>query len=276
MARYQEALFAAITLAVLCGCAGQGGVTAERAGIPELRPGILQGYLPVDHPLDSLAFVPPPPAEGSAAQQFDDAVSGKARALHGSPRWQMAAVDANLYFPAAAQTFACALGAPIGERETPELYLLLRRTVADAGLATYPAKNGYQRRRPFLVNGEPTCTPAEEEMLRHDGSYPSGHAAIGWAWALILSQLAPERAEPILARGRAFGESRIVCNVHWYSDVVAGRLVGAAAVARLQTSAEFRAALAAAQEEVDRVRRKAVYDPGHCTAEAVIPLQLPM
>ena len=38
-----------------------------------------------------------------------------------------------------------------------------------------------------------------------------------------------DRLEALLARGRAFGESRNVCNAHWYSDVVAGRLVGAAA-----------------------------------------------
>ena len=120
--------------------------------------------------------------------------------------------------------FNCSLGIAISEEDTPSLYMLLRRILADAGLAPYSAKNAYQRERPFMVNGEPTCTPDEDEMLRKDGSYPSGHTAVGWGWALILSELSPERAEVILARGRSFGESRNVCNVHWYSDVVAGRL----------------------------------------------------
>jgi acid phosphatase (class A) len=31
---------------------------------------------------------------------------------------------------------------------------------------------------------------------------------------LILAELAPERATPILNRGRAYGESRVVCGVH--------------------------------------------------------------
>jgi acid phosphatase (class A) len=48
-----------------------------------------------------------------------------------------------------------------------------------------------------------------------DDSYPSGHTAIGLAWALILCELFPENANLILDRGRAFGESRVVCNVHW-------------------------------------------------------------
>ena len=46
-----------------------------------------------------------------------------------------------------------------------------------------------------MVNQMATCTPAEETMLREDGSYPSGHNAIGWAWALILAEIAPERAD---------------------------------------------------------------------------------
>jgi acid phosphatase (class A) len=78
------------------------------------------------------------------------------------------------------------------------------------------------------VNKEPTCTPDEEKFLITNGSYPSGHAAIGWAWALILSEIAPEQTDAILARGRAFGENRLICNVHWQSDVIAGRLMGAA------------------------------------------------
>ena len=47
-----------------------------------------------------------------------------------------------------------------------------------------------------------------------DGSCPSGHTDIGWGWALILSEIAPDRTDAILERDRAFGESRVVCNVH--------------------------------------------------------------
>jgi hypothetical protein len=66
-------------------------------------------------------------------------------------------------------------------------------------------------------------TPDDEEALRKDGSYPSGHSSIGWGWALILTELAPDRAEEILARGRAFGGSRNVCNAHYrrYTDILA-------------------------------------------------------
>jgi acid phosphatase (class A) len=118
------------------------------------------------------------------------------------------------------------------------------------------------------VNKEPTCTLDEEEHLKKDGSYPSGHTAIGWAWALILSEIAPERADAILARGRAFGESRVICNVHWNSDVVEGRFVGAAAAARLHADPAFRAELEAAKAELAAVRAKGLKPTRDCRAEA--------
>jgi acid phosphatase (class A) len=242
---------------------------AAPGSVPEIRPGVLAGYLKPETLPDSLALVPPPPAAGSPALALDVEVSLKSLDLRGSPRWKLAARDADLAFPNAAGTFACALGLPVSEKTSPHLYMLLRRTLADAGLSTYGAKNHYQRSRPFMVNKEPTCTPKEEAHLEKDGSYPSGHTAIGWAWALILAEIAPDQADAILARGRAYGESRIVCNVHWHSDVVSGRMMGAAVVARLHAEPGFQSALAAARDEVAALLEKGGGpDPRDCQAEA--------
>ncbi len=95
------------------------------------------------------------------------------------------------------------------------------------------AKNRYKRTRPFVLNKETSCTPDAEKDLMTDGSYPSGHSSLGWAWALILTEIDPEHTNAILARGRAFGESRVVCGVHWQSDVIEGRFMGASTVARI-------------------------------------------
>lgn len=261
-------------LASLGGSTGFTTTTAQAADlpsaeqVPEIRPGVLKGYLSEAAQLDSREFVPPAPDGVSARQRLDTTWSQAMLPLRNSARWDLAIRDADLSFPAAAGTFSCALGIRISQAGTPALYQLLRRSLADLGLATYSAKNTYQRQRPFMTNGAPICTPAEEAMLRTDGSYPSGHTAVGWGWALILSELAPDRAEAILARGRAFGESRTVCNVHWYSDVVAGRVVGAAAVARLQTNEEFLAAKEAARAEILRARQEAVAPEQDCAAEA--------
>ena len=236
--------------------------------VPEIRPGILQGYLPAEALPNSLAIIPPPPAEGATSFALDKDVSQESLALRGTPRWDLAIEDADLRFPQAAGTFSCALKAPITEQDTPHLYMLLRRTLADAGLSTYTAKNNYNRTRPFVVNKEPTCTPGEEAHLKKDGSYPSGHTAIGWAWALILSEVAPEQTEEILVRGRAFGQSRVICNVHWQSDVIEGRLVGASVVSRLHADPGFRAAIEAAKVEHAAVRAKGLPPQRDCKAEA--------
>lgn len=106
-------------------------------------------------------------------------------------------------------------------------------------------------------------------MLEKDGSYPSGHSAVGWAWALILSEISPAQTDAILARGRVFGESRNVCNVHWHSDVVQGRFMGAGTVARLHAGGAFRADLETAKAELAAVRAKGLKPTRDCNAEAL-------
>ena len=224
------------------------------AAVPEISPGILQGYLASESLPDSLALIPSPPVEGSAAFARDEEANRKSLAQRGTPRWDQAVKDAELAFPAAADAFTQALGFEVSEAGTPHLYMVLRRTLADAGLSTYSAKNHYTRARPFMRNNEPICTPDDEEGLRKDGSYPSGHTAIGWAWALILCEVVPDRTDAILARGREFGRSRMVCNVHWQSDVDEGRIMGAATVARLHADEGFRRELEEAKREVAGIR----------------------
>ena len=226
------------------------------------------GYLQGAAIPDSQALSPPPPAPGSAWAALDEAIARQATALRGSARFAQAGADADLRFPAGAGQFSCALGVAVDSEHTPALYRLLQRSLIDASAATRAAKNHYRRPRPFMVNGEPTCTPDDEPHLRGSGSYPSGHTAIGWAWALILSEIAPERATALLERGRNYGHSRLVCNVHWYSDVQQGQALGAATVARLHDNAGFVADLAAARQEIAAARAQALPIPRDCTAEA--------
>ncbi|WP_420991831.1 acid phosphatase [Cupriavidus sp. 30B13] len=258
------ATVAAAAMAAGCAVRTQDG---SAAAVPEIRPGVLAGYLPAGERPDSLRLVPPPPAPGSAAQAQDDEIARANLPLRGSARWRQATADANLKFPQAAQIFACALDAPVSQEQTPRLYLLLRRTLADAGLSTYGVKNKYARPRPFMVNHAPTCTPEDEPKLAKDGSYPSGHNAVGWAWALILAETSPQQSDAILARGLAYGQSRLVCNVHWQSDAMQGRIMGAAAVARLHADPAFRADLAAAKAELAEARARGLRPAGDCAAE---------
>lgn len=255
-----------VCLVSAVGCGGSN--SQKKPTVLEIRPGILAGYLKQEALPDSQAILPPPPAAGSAGVALDNEASRRSFVLSGTMRWEQAIEDAILRFPKAAESFSCALGVPVTEKYTPHLYMLLRRTLSDTGFSTYTAKKYYQRKRPFVLNKEPICTPNEFEFLVTNGSYPSGHSAIGWAWALVLSEIAPERADAILVRGRTFGESRVICNVHWYSDVVAGRFMGAATVARLHADPAFQAELKAAKAEFDALRARGHKPARDCEAEA--------
>ncbi len=241
---------------------------AQPAPVAEIAPGILAGYLPLDALPNSLALLPPPPAAGSAAFTGDEEFSRKTFALRGTPRWTLAIADSDSTFPQAASIFSCVLSASITEQETPHLYMLMRRSLTDVVLSTNAAKNKYNRTRPFVVNKEPVCTPDEEAQLVNDGSYPSGGAAVGWAWALILSEIAPDRANAILARGRNVGRSRVICNAHWESDVIQGGVMGAATVARLHANDAFLADLTASKTELEAIRARGFKSTRDCASEA--------
>lgn len=145
--------------------------------------------------------------------------------------------------------FASVMGERFTRAQAPATAAVFDRLMREASPVVTAAKTQWPRPRP--PQGESSnCPGALPAGYTTPDSYPSGHAVIGWLWALTLTELAPGRADDILARGRAYGESRIVCGVHWPSDIAAGRDLAAALVARLHGDAEYRAALDAARTEV--------------------------
>lgn len=260
------------TLIVACVIVVTGCTCLTSSAIPtkvqEVRPGRLQGYLPPDKAPNSLTLLPAPPARESAAFAADQEAFRTTRSLVNTARWMQAGKDANLHFPEAPQAFSCALNTPITKEAMPNLYMLLQRTSTDASVATLAAKKKYKRVRPFVVYQQTSCTPDWEDNMKQDGSYPSGHTTIGWTWALILVEIAPDRADAILSRGYAFGQSRVICGVHWQSDVNAGRVIAAAVVAKLHSDPVFRAQLDAAKKELASAQAKGLQPAIDCKAEA--------
>lgn len=227
------------------------------------------GYLDMaDLPL-RLALLGAPPKPDSAALARDEEARRAALALRGTAREKLAATDAELAFPGPANTFSCAMGVQISEKTTPHLYTVMQRTLTDAGGSTYAGKNAYNRTRPFVAHDEGTCRKDMEPLLRTDGSWPSGHSAAGWAWGLILAQVNPARATELMTRGLAYGQSRVICNAHWQSDVDAGRIMGAATVASLQSNPAFIKDLAAAKEEIQAAQKAGNTPTENCAAEGV-------
>lgn len=188
----------AATLTIMAGCQTPLPTTVAAVGEVRPAPGILNGYLDRKVLPDSLALLPKPPVPGSAQAAADLEVHKDTRALRGTPRWQIAAQDNELKFPEAAAAFACALDLDISERATLHLNMLLRHTLVEAGLATYRAKDTYNRKRPFVELGESTCAPT-----RKAGSSRTAlarRATRRWAGrgGLVLAGLAPERTDALV------------------------------------------------------------------------------
>jgi acid phosphatase (class A) len=240
-------------LAVATGCA------AER--LPST------GYLARDRAPDVMALVPAPPAPGSAEDAADRAAFLAGRALRDGPRWTLAQADDELVAPPALQRFDCAVGASLARRKPPALTRLFNRVLRDVQAAWEPLKTAYPRPRPPAVYPTaPICLPRLPQLV-DTPAWPSGHAAAGRAWALILAELAPDRAPEILKRGDQFGDSRLVCGMQWVSDVEAGRRLGEAVFAAEAQDPGFRADLEAARVELAAIRARGETNAA-CTAEA--------
>jgi acid phosphatase (class A) len=206
-----------------------------------------QSAAQTEPPIEARLFVPPPPAPGGPGEAAERAA---VRTSWSDARLTQAREDDALD-PFAA--FDSVLGAGFRADRLPQTAALLTRVTRAAGYASGPPKDLHRRARPFAVDPRlPTCiTPSA--ALRASHSYPSGHASIGWAWALVLAELEPAFADSLFVRGRDFGDSRVVCGLHWPSDVEAGRLIGAAAVARLHADGTFVTQLQTARVELDAV-----------------------
>lgn len=222
--------------------------------------------------LDTSTVVPAAPAPGSPQAQADAAIFAATRALKGTPRWDMAVAD--LDERRVVYAMRCALGVEIRDlADAPKLSRVLLRVAPDLSKAVDTPKAFYNRKRPYLEQEGEICT-ARSEALAKSPDYPSGHASWGWAVGLILAELAPDRAVPILQRARAFGESRAVCGVHTASAVAAGRDNGAAVVAAVHGVPDFRADMEAARAELAELRAKAGPVEG-CAAEAAVLVEAP-
>lgn len=223
------------------------------------------GYLTAGQAPDAINFMSPPPTLESPRGQADVAAYEATRRLEGTERWAIAQSDNEIETPSAPRVFECALGVKFEPEKMPTLTYLLGRMLGDLETIQTSVKKGYFRPRPFVAEPATICI-APEVWLAKSGSYPSGHSAMGWAWALTLAEMAPDRADAILRRGLAYGESRAVCGVHYASDVEAGRIVGATMISRLKADETFQRDFAAAREELAAARAAAKETVPSCSA----------
>jgi acid phosphatase (class A) len=232
------------------------GIWLMAAGLAAGTAASAGGYLDAKTSVDASKFLPPPPMPGSAAYAADRYVFDATRKLQGTDRWKLAASDNDLDVDPVVADFDCALGFTPTRKTTPHLFALFENIRSDAGYAIDSGKNFFKKKRPLIGNNAPICV--DRKNYEKSYSYPSGHSTLSWTYTLILAELVPDRITDIAARGRAYGESRAVCGVHWASDVEAGRVAASVVFAALNGNTAFRADMAAAKKEIAALRRTGV------------------
>ena len=144
--------------------------------------------------------------------------------------------------------FAVPFGLEVSAGQTPEIYKLLVTAIRTTDQMRVAPKAFYHRQRPFERLNDAMLT-GEEDALRGEGSYPSGHTMRGQMCALLMSQIAPERTDTLFYRAYIYGESRVIAGAHWQSDVDASRVGASIGFCALQASPDFIVQMAKAQRE---------------------------
>ena len=207
-------------------------------------------YLTPEEVPNAVVFLPAPPEPGSSQFLYDLSQYYWGKEQRKDPERAAKAIREAVYeVPDMIPQFSAVFGMEITPEATPAIYRLLCRGVFTIRMSADAPKAAYMRTRPYAYFNEPTLVPEEEEDLRTNGSYPSGHTIKAWGMALLLCEIDPGTQDALFKLAYEWGQSRVIAGYHWQSDIDASRMLAAACYARLHTCPAFLADLAAAQEE---------------------------
>ena len=196
--------------------------------------------------VDAGLILPPPPANASAREAAEIAELKAIAAARTPEQFAAATADAK---DETGDWFASAIGPDFDFAKLPATARLLADIGETEDTVAKGAKKYFRRDRPWIVAPDlQTCTPRKPGPAQN--SYPSGHSTRAFAMGVTLAHLMPAKAQPILARAALYAEERLICGVHFRSDIVAGEALGTAIALQLQQSPDFRKEYDAAAAEL--------------------------
>ena len=196
--------------------------------------------------IDAARLLPPPPPDGSDRQKSE------LLELHHIQDTRTRESFARAKSDAANETvtiFAGALGPSFDIAKLPVTAKLFADIDQEEEVATTPAKTFFHRLRPYLADRTlKDC--GHDPTKRGDNSYPSGHATVAYAMGTVLASLVPTRAQDILKRSQEFAEERLICGVHYRSDIEGGEALGTVLGVKLMQARAFKPEFDAAEAEL--------------------------
>lgn len=218
--------------------------------------GDIPTYFSIDDMPDLVKCLPAPPSAGSPEFAYDSLRYYRGKELRSdNARMAMANSDAVWSLDTLFAQFFEPFGMELSPAATPQIWTLLESGISTIELIRIRPKAYFHRIRPFEYFNEHTYTEWEEDFLRGEGSYPSGHTIRGWGTALLLTEVNPSSADALYKRAWQYGESRVLVGAHWQSDVDVSRVAASIGYAKLQTSSAFRTQVRKARAEFKRLQR---------------------
>jgi acid phosphatase (class A) len=193
---------------------------------------------------DPITLLPPPPPEGSPAAKAElaelDRIQGE--------RTPGAFARADLDFRTRNGTiFRDAVGPGFDLAKLPATARLLADVETDEDIAATVAKDFFKRERPWLIDKQLKSCSQDDAPL---SAYPSGHATMAYAMAVVLASLIPAKGQAIMARAADYSENRLVCGMHRRRDIQAGQVLGTAVAEILLRKPAFQPEYQAARLEL--------------------------
>jgi acid phosphatase (class A) len=199
---------------------------------------------------DPSRFLPPAPAQDSAMTKRELAELRAIAASSSAKEMDAAAKDAKDETP---DIFDGVIGFDIATM--PETSKLLTMVAEEEDTDSKVAKAYFHRLRPYGADPSlKTCEPVKPGKAAKLNSYPSGHSTLAFSLGVVLADLMPGKSQAILARSTQYAERRLVCGVHYRSDIVAGQQFGTILAMRLMENPAFQAQMEKARAELRAAR----------------------
>ena len=214
-------------------------------------------YVKADALPNALNFYPAPPETTSVQFMYDISQYMWGKAMRAdSARAALAIAQSTHNIEDMVKMFSEPFGMEISVTKTPAIMNVIERGIATLRQVGRVPKKHYMRRRPFDRFNEPTLVPKDEETLRKNGSYPSGHTILAWSMAMMLVEINPAAQDALLKYAYEWGQSRVIAGFHWQSDVDASKVLVSAAFASLHNDETFLADMKKARAEFKKLSAK--------------------
>ncbi len=142
--------------------------------------------------------------------------------------------------------YSTVLGTGFNAAALPKTAALSAHLRNDVGTVVPMLKALYHRPRPFVA--DPSLHVVCDKTT--EGTFPSGHATVGYLTGLVLAQMIPSKTSAILNRSREYAHNRVVCGVHYPADTEASQRVALLMLGVLNSSARFQTDLQEAVAEL--------------------------